>query len=230
MRLCVFIFLLMAIANIATASTETYYYEAYPLKKGLGTQKESIEMQFTHSDMGLLYTLKRTSGKKTKISKIDTDTNGNFINGMKNVYDKFGKNLSASSIRHDDNFLYFKKRSGSAKKIKLPQDKPLAVNGSLLTLLRSFPFSEEKTWDVFMVNFSGQSAVVSIHRDGIENIKVPAGEFECYRMDVTVNLFIFRTKITYWITKEKPHFLVKHVGKNGPFTKSYVTYLTSFKN
>ena len=109
----------------------------------------------------------------------------------------------------------------------VPQDRRLAVDASLLVLLRSFPYGENKEWRIFMVDFSQHSVSVLVRQSSVERVLVPAGEFECYRMEVIVDLFLFHPTITYWISKETPHFLVKHQGKRGPFTPSYVTSLLS---
>jgi len=47
-------------------------------------------------------------------------------------------------------------------------------------------------------------------------------------MEVVVNIPLLLPKITYWITAAKPHFLVKHEGKRGPFTSAYITSLISY--
>ena len=130
-----------------------------------------------------------------------------------------------------DHKIYIERSAEEEKKTKqyeLPQNKQFAVDGSLLVLLRSFPFNEGKEGNVFMVDFSGYAITVTIRQAGIEKVVVPAGELECYRIEVVVNLPIFHPKVTYWISVRKPNFLVKHEGKKGPFTPSYITSLLSF--
>jgi hypothetical protein len=78
-----------------------------------------------------------------------------------------------------------------------------------------------------MVDFSGYSIPVAVRQSGIENIIVPAGKFECYRMQVVVGLPIIKPTLIYWLTTDEPHFLVKNIGKRGPFTSAYVTSLVS---
>ncbi|HET6461422.1 MAG TPA: hypothetical protein VFG29_11640 [Syntrophales bacterium] len=56
-----------------------------------------------------------------------------------------------------------------------------------------------------------------------------AGTFDCYKMEVTVEIPIFRPHIIYWVTKKEPHFLVKSVGRRGPFTRYYATFLLSIE-
>jgi hypothetical protein len=96
-----------------------------------------------------------------------------------------------------------------------------------LCRVRSFPFDKPREWRVFMVDFSNNKVTVTVRQTGVEKVTVPAGEFECNRIEVVVELFIIRPKITYWISRESPHFLVKHQGKKGPFTPTYVTDLVS---
>jgi hypothetical protein len=58
-------------------------------------------------------------------------------------------------------------------------------------------------------------------------IAVPVGTFACYRMEVIVGISLLRPRVIYWVTKDAPHFLVKNVGKRGPFTDTYITTLIS---
>jgi hypothetical protein len=115
------------------------------------------------------------------------------------------------------------------RKLKIPENIPLAVDASLLYLLRSFPFDTEAQWRVFMVDFSGHSIRITARHTGTEMVIVPAGDFDCYRIEVTVNLPIFQPKILIWLTKSEPHFLVKHSGKRGPFTPKYETTLKTIE-
>jgi hypothetical protein len=115
------------------------------------------------------------------------------------------------------------------KEHRVPLGKELAVDGSLLALLRFFPFDEGKNWNLFMVDFSGYSVTVTILQEGREKIAVPAGEFECYRLATVVNIPVLKPRITYWLSTRKPNFMVKHQGKRGPFTSSYTTSLISFE-
>ena len=76
-----------------------------------------------------------------------------------------------------------------------------------------------------MVDFSQHSVTVAIRNTGVETVTVQAGAFECYQMEGIVNFFIIHNKNTYLISKNKPHILVKHIGKRGPFTSFYATEL-----
>jgi hypothetical protein len=68
-----------------------------------------------------------------------------------------------------------------------------------------------------------------VRNAGLERVSVPAGEFDCYRLVLTVNIPVLKPKIYCWLTKAPPHFLVKQRGKRGPFTPYYETVLTGIK-
>ena len=115
------------------------------------------------------------------------------------------------------------------KEFELPSDQELAVDASLLLLLRRFPFEESADVEqkVFMIDFSQRKVSVVVRRKAIESVSVPAGVFECYRMEVEVRMPIIKPKITFWITTDPPHFMVRHEGRRGPFTRVYETVLMS---
>ncbi len=211
---------------------EKYTYEAVPKGSEREDRKEFIEMEFIHSFERIFFTSKKVISDTQEIIKLKMLSDGNFLSGTKNIIDNHGKNIRIAEILKNNQKVYVERNIRGKKKIKeyiLTRDKPLAVDASLLILLRSFPFGKAISWNVFMVDFSQHSITVTVHNAGVETISVRAGTFECYRMEVIVNLFIFHPKITYWITKSKPHFMVKHMGKRGPFTPSYITSLVSIE-
>ena len=76
-----------------------------------------------------------------------------------------------------------------------------------------------------MIDFTGKAVAATASQTGVERIEVPAGEFPCYRMEVLFHVFILSPKAICWVTREKPHVVVKSVGKRGVFTATYVTTL-----
>lgn len=93
-----------------------------------------------------------------------------------------------------------------------------AVDASLLLLLRSFPFESEETWSVFMLDFSGISVTVNVQAVGLEEVRVPAGLFECYRVQVSVNLLLFRPAVTSWSNTGEsgdPHIRIRYLSHVG---------------
>jgi hypothetical protein len=209
---------------------EGYSYEAAPVKNRDSSRSKSIEMNIDYTDYQTIFTMKSISDKEVEYITIELDADGNFASGTRNVTNPSGKSKSEDSMWKKQKTVYTKRRSGRGQKTRefdLPENKILAVDGSLLLLLRSFPFDQNREWKLFLIDFSQHSVSGIVRQAGVETIHVKAGEFECYRMEVIIHAFIFRPKITYWITKMEPHFLVKHRGKIGPFTKTYTTQLVS---
>lgn len=209
---------------------EGYRYEAVPAKSRDALRSKSIEMNIDYTDNQTIFTMKSISDKEVEYITIELDADGNFASGARNVTHSSGKSKFEGSMWRKQQIVYAKRRSGRGQKTRefdLPKNKTLAVDGSLLLLLRSFPFDQNREWKLFLIDFSLHSVSGTVRQAGVETIRVKAGEFECYRMEVIIHAFVFRPKITYWITRMEPHFMVKHRGKIGPFTKTYTTQLVS---
>ncbi len=210
-------------------SKEKYTYEAVPEGREK-TKNEIIEMEFVHSVEQIQSSQKIIRSDGQEVIKIAMLPDGSFLSGTKYFMNQQGRTIKTMRIVREKEMVSVEQHSEKKKErkdIKLPSDKLLAVDASLLVLMRNFPFDQGRKWDVFMVDFSRRSVSVSVRQADVEKIVVPSGEFECYRMEVVVKVFIFRPKITFWITKAPPHFLVKHKGKRGPFTPTYITTLIS---
>jgi hypothetical protein len=211
---------------------ERYRYEAVPEGGQKASHKKSIMMNINSSDSRTIFTMKSVSAKEVEYIRLELDADSNFVSGIRNVTYPSGKPKSEGFILRKQQTVHVKRISGKKEKTReydLPEKKSLIVDGSLFILLRSFPFDQNKEWKLFMVDFSQNSVSGVVRQAGVETIRVKAGEFECYRMELIVHVFVFRPKITYWISKMEPHFLVKHRGKIGPFTRTYVTQLVSIE-
>ncbi len=209
---------------------ERYEYEAFRAGRRQPGEKETIVMELTHSDEGISHTSVIEHNDRREIINIFAGADGRFFSGERKLLDDAGRLERKDSISRDNDRVYIQHHSDSAGRVRertLRGDRPLAVDASLLILLRSFPFDNPGKQEVFMVDFFGRSVFASVSLGGTEHIEVPAGEFKCYRMDVTVNLLIARPRVTFWISEEKPHFMVKHSGRRGPFTPVYETFLVS---
>jgi hypothetical protein len=208
-----------------------YRYEAIPIGGG-ANQKELIEIKLIDTNRGVEYVSKGISPEAVEEIMIHMDPEGRFISGLRTLSNRENGQARQEKIWRADHKAYLERsteKDAKRKEYELPQNTQFAVDGSLLILLRSFPFNEGKEWNVFMVDFSGYAITVTAHHVGVERVLVPAGEFECYRMEIVVDIPLLHPKVTYWISVRKPNFLVKHQGKKGPFTPSYITSLTSFK-
>lgn len=212
---------------------EIYRYEAVPKRSQEASHKKSIEMNIDSSDSQMIFTMKSVSAKEVEYIRLELDSDDNFVSGIRNVIHPSGKPKSKSSILRIQTTVYVKRVIGKREKTReydLPRNKSLVVDGSLLLQLRSFPFDQNKEWKLFMIDFSQNSVSGVVRQAGVETIRVKAGEFECYRMELIIHVFVARPKITYWISKMEPHFLVKHQGKIGPFSRTYVTQLESIES
>ncbi len=206
---------------------EGYLYEALPVN-GDGAQKERGEIAISYTAGNIFYKARIFSSKSSEEIKIETDVEGGFISGIRQVFssDK-GLSMEERVWSEKDKVLVQRLGDGKLNTFNIPADRRFAVDGSLLLLLRFFPFEKDETWKVFMVDFTGYTITVEVRNAGLEIITVPAGIFECYRMEVVVGIPLLHPKIEYWLAKDAPHYLVKNVGKRGPFTDTYVTTLIS---
>jgi hypothetical protein len=189
-------------------------------------------MEWTPSESGLAYSSRGVSADAVEVIRIQTDPRGRFISGRRSLTRRATGQVSQERIWRESHKVYFQRgpeKNEISKEFELAQDQMLAVDGSLLLMFRFFPFGEQKEWKVLMVDFSGYSATVTVRQTARENITVPAGDFECYRMEAIVNIPVLRPKVTYWISASHPHFMVKHRGKRGPFTPYYATSLISIQ-
>jgi hypothetical protein len=208
---------------------EKYHYEALPVAGEEG-KKETVEMELLHTERNITYHAKISSLISREEIKIEMDRRGQFISGTRQV-SSLDQGLQAEEkIWHEKDKVFMQGKGGGKERQKafdLADRGKVAVDGSLLLLLRFFPFERGETWKVFMVDFTGYAITVEAHLTGTEMITTPAGTFECYRMEVIVEIPVLHPRIIYWLAKDAPHYLVKSVGKSGPFTDTYVTTLIS---
>ena len=212
-------------------NVEKYRYESIPIG-GEASHRESVEVKLIDEERGFEYISKTVSPEEIEEITIHTDRQGKFISGLRTTSSPQNERIQQEKVWTADREVYIERGAEEEKKRKeheLPQNMPLAVDGSVLVLLRSFPFNQGKEWNAFMVDFSGYAVAVTIRQEGIERIVVPAGEFECYRIEIVVDLPIYHPKVVNWISTRKPNFLVKYQGKKGPFTPSYITSLVSWE-
>lgn len=204
---------------------EKYHYQTVPM--GKENEKEDIELTLSFEPDGIGFSSTSVSENAEERIQVKMTGEGDLITGARSLKSSVGR-LTEAKIWRDGNKAYIERTSGKNKKtaiLDIPNGATLAVEGSLLVLLRFFPYDSVTRWDLFMIDFSGKSLAATARQIGIERIVVPAGEFSCYRMEVVIHIFILRPTIVCWVTTEKPHVVVKIVGKRGIFTPKYVTTL-----
>jgi hypothetical protein len=117
--------------------------------------------------------------------------------------------------------------------IEVPPD-TLTPDG-LATALRSLPFQDPAPVTVHLLTLEPNLYRVTFRIAGQETVSVPAGDFECYRvrMDVDLgflNIFrIFLPDTDFWMTVEPPHFWVRYSGlESGRGSPQVVRALETF--
>ncbi len=208
----------------AGPAKETYLYTSVPSGEG---ETESIEITITGTETGGTYSSRIDKDEERQETRIETDALGRFSAGYSRVSKSSGNDVRNTRSWRNGNTIYLEGDSQSVKAIKAPRGAEPALDGSILLLLRSFIKSNKSDEDVFLISFSGKSVKAKIRNTGIETVSVPAGNFECHRIEIGIPVLFTRSKITAWLTKNAPHGLIKLQGKRGPLTASYTTILVS---
>jgi hypothetical protein len=202
---------------------EQYQYEAVP--RGSEKDKEEINAVISFNDNGIVISSKKISRKAEERMLLNLTAKGELISGTRTINSPRGS--TETHIWRDQQRAYIERTLHGRKEtraVKIPEGSKLAVEGSLVVLLRSFPYDSATEWNLFMIDFSGRSIRATARQTGTECITVPAGEFSCYRIEIFFGVPFFR-QVLCWFAMEEPHILVKSVGKRGPFTATYVTSL-----
>jgi len=114
------------------------------------------------------------------------------------------------------------------RKSSLRNGLEVAAEPSLMNMLRTFPFGTGAERRILMATFSQYVLPMTIRQLGEERVSVPAGSFECYKLEAVVRFFGLKIVTTYWLAKDPPHFLVRYRGRRGLFlAPTYVTELVS---
>jgi hypothetical protein len=232
----ILVFLLVPVQGLAVSDrietgsagqsyVETYHYEAVAV--GKEKDKEEMELAFSFEKDSAEYTSTIVSAKSDERITIKVTKEGHLISGERSLR-RSPVGATEERIWRDGKTAFVEQTSGPDEKtiqLKIPEGRTLALEGSLLVLLRFFPYDSATRWNLFMIDFSGKSVNATVRQTGIERVTVPAGEFSCYRMEVLVHIFILNPRIVCWVTTEKPHFVVKSEGKRGILTPKYITML-----
>jgi hypothetical protein len=189
---------------------ETYHYEA--VAAGKESDKEEIGLTFFFEEDSAAYASTIVSAKSDERITIKMTKEGNLISGARSLLRSPG-GATEEKIWRDGKAAYVEQTSGTDKKtirLDIPEGRTLAVEGSLLVLLRFFPYDSATRWDLFMIDFSGKFVTATARQAG---------------MEVLIHTFILSPTIICWVTTEKPHFVVKNEGKRGLFSPKYITTL-----
>jgi hypothetical protein len=212
--------------------TERYHYNAVKKGDDSGERETSRSVIRTTPD-GFHYEFLSVDPKQTERGWIRTGPDAFFLGAYRTVERVDGRIAEVDSMwREDDRLRVLRRKPLEGKEelkdFDLPGDKPLAVDASLLLWMRGFPFADGAKRKVHMVDFSHHKVNVTVEQRGVETVAVPAGTFECYHLEVVVKVILLKARIHFWITTDEPHFLVRHEGKRGPFTATYITELVDY--
>ena len=124
--------------------------------------------------------------------------------------------------------------SKTRRSLKIPSD-TLAADG-IAGALRSLPFERSRPVDLHLLSNEPRLYEISFEVRGRERVRVPAGEFECYKVELVpglgvLNLFRFAIpKAYFWFTVDPPHYWVRYEGlENGRGTPQVVMELTTLE-
>ncbi len=155
------------------------------------------------------------------------DMQGNLVMTEKKTFDR--ENGTVTFERKD-----FEGDNSLDKQFEITPD--LLIVDGLVIALRSLPFdSGEPVKTRFLTN-EPELYNVEFKQTGIENVKTPEGEIECYKVELVPKLGVlnvfkaFFPRTYFWFTVAAPHRWVKYQGfENGRDTPEVVMEVTSFK-
>jgi Protein of unknown function (DUF3108) len=115
--------------------------------------------------------------------------------------------------------------------VEVPPD-TLAIEG-LAGVLRFLPLDETRVFSAHVLSNEPRVYDVTFETRGKERVKTPAGEFECYKLEMVphlgvLNLFRpFFPKTYFWFTVSSPHYWIRYEGpESGPGTPNIVMELS----
>ena len=117
-----------------------------------------------------------------------------------------------------------------AKSLKIPPD-TLILEG-IAGILRYLNFDRTGPFPAHLLTNEPRLYSVAFEIRGKEHVKTPAGEFDCYKVEMVPHLGVlnvvryFFPKTLFWFTVAPPHFWVRYEGlENGPGTPEIVMEL-----
>ncbi len=139
---------------------------------------------------------------------------------------KDGKNvLEDYRVEFQGDKIEFTATDGKKKTLNAPDNTYVGT----VHILRGFPFAGKTKILLNVFYYRPGIAEYNVENKGIEKVKVPAGEFDCYRVETgaTGISSMIIGKAQYWYSKDASHFLVKYVGKPQPFGAVQTSELVS---
>ena len=114
--------------------------------------------------------------------------------------------------------------------LTLPPDTLIAEG--IAGVLRYLMFEQAKPFPVHLLSNEPRLYSVTFENRGLEHVKTPAGEFDCYKIEMVPHLGVlnvvryFYPKAFFWFTVAPPHFWVRYEGpESGPRTPEIIMEL-----
>jgi uncharacterized protein DUF3108 len=122
----------------------------------------------------------------------------------------------------------------SRRSLKIPAD-TLSVDG-IAAALRSLPFERSTPVELHLLSNEPRLYDVRLEVRGRERVRTPAGEFQCYKVELVPGLGVLKLfgflipNAYFWFTVDAPHYWVRYEGpENGRGTPQVVMELTTFE-
>ena len=183
--------------------------------KRVGSQNGSII-----NPVGFIY--KNPTG-----AKLSGDFPDEFLAGAPLATERKQFDLNKGTVHFERRFSDGRLRE---KSLEVPKD-TLAVEG-IAGVLRFLPFDRITSFPVHLLSNEPRVYSISFENRGKEHVRTPAGEFDCYKLEMVPHLGVlsvvrhFYSKAFFWFTVAPPHFWVRYEGpENGPGTPEIVMEL-----
>jgi len=152
--------------------------------------------------------------------RITRDSGNNELWRRNKIFDYPNRELIAEQFEH-----------GKLKKIKtarLPETITF-TSDILAILLRGYNFEAPEPFDFYIFSSEAKLFRIQAQMIGTETVRVPAGEFECYKMELILDLGVANLLTKYilpktymWFSKKQPHYWLKFEGLEGGVGSPYV--------
>jgi hypothetical protein len=161
-----------------------------------------------------------------RFEKIIKDGSGHVVGTERKIFDPAKGSVKFTRDRGG--------RTQDSKQFSVPAD-TLAPEG-IAGILRFLPFEHWRPQSMHL--FSNEPRLYGMKFDmkGKESVKTPAGEFECYKIELVPQLGAlnvlrsFLPKAYFWFTVAPPHFWVRYEGpENGAGTPQIVMELKTYE-
>lgn len=164
--------------------------------------------------------------KPLRSEKIIRDTNGRTLATERKTFEPARSNVRFERQREG--------RVVESKQVSIPAD-TLAPEG-IAGIFRFLPFDRWHSQTTHLFTNEPHLYEVKLEIRGRERVKTPAGEFDCYKLELIPQLGalnVFRTflpKAYFWFTVAQPHFWVRYEGpENGAGTPQIVMELKTYE-